>query len=106
MAGYYNRYTEFDDGESIEYVPYIKLTPKQSDKFKTYTLRRSRLDKISSEEYGTPYFSSLILMANPEYGGLEQNIPNNALIRIPYPLNDTLNEYKTKVRRYKRLNGE
>jgi hypothetical protein len=57
----------------------------------------SRLDKISYEFYETPYFGWLILMANPQYGGLETNIPDNSLLFIPYPLTDTLQDYKAAL---------
>lgn len=103
MSGYYNRYKELEDGENIEYSPFIKLTPKSTDTFVTYNTGKSRLDKISSQYYGAPYYSALILMANPELGGLEQMISNNTLIRVPLPLKQTLEEYRTKLRRYRRL---
>jgi hypothetical protein len=36
-------------------------------------------------------------MANPEYGGLEWNIGDGQMIRIPLPLNETLREYERKL---------
>ena len=58
---------------------------------------QSRLDKVSYEKYGTPYFSWLILAANPLCGGLEQNIPDGAIIIIPFPLVAALQDYKSAL---------
>jgi hypothetical protein len=71
---YYNRYTPFQNNGQTSVVPYIPLTTKPSDKIYVYKVGRSRLDKVSQEYYGTPFFSWLILQANPEFGGLENNI--------------------------------
>ena len=57
----------------------------------------SRLDKISQEFYNSPLFSWLILQANPQFGGLEINIPNNALLTIPFPLIPSLQDYKSLI---------
>jgi hypothetical protein len=35
--------------------------------------------------YNNPYGGWLIMLANPEFGGLEFNIPNQTVIRIPFP---------------------
>jgi hypothetical protein len=47
----------------------------------------------------------LILQANPEFGGLEFDIPENTVIIVPFPLNKSLEEYQSQVERYKRLYG-
>ena len=47
----------------------------------------------------------LILLANPDYGGMEFDIPDNTVIRIPFPLMDTLREYQQKVDQYILENG-
>jgi hypothetical protein len=39
-------------------------------------------------------------MANPEYGSMEFNIPNNAQIRIPYPLDMTIQEYEARIKKH------
>lgn len=97
---YYNRYNEFiKDGEHI-IVPSIVLTKKSSDIVVNYKKGVSRLDKFSQQYYGTPYFNWLILQANPQFGGLEWNIPDGETIIIPFPLIPSLEEYKTKVEEY------
>jgi hypothetical protein len=99
----YDRYRKFRRNGVIEVVPGIRLSDKISDLFEVYKLNESRLDIISYNYYGDPNYDWLIMMANPEYGSLEYLIPDGATLRIPYPLDDTLREYETKVEKYKRL---
>lgn len=97
---YYNRYSKFTvNGQQIV-VPYVYLTPKPTDKNYFYRVGISRMDKISQEYYGTPFFGWLILQANPEYGGLEYNIPDGALLTIPFPLITSLQDYASAVDNY------
>lgn len=93
MSNYVNRYSKFVINNQSISVPFIKLPEKGTDDFTTYKIGKSRLDKISDDKYGAPYFGFLILVANPEYGGLEWNIPDNALLRIPFPLEQSLKDY-------------
>lgn len=95
---YYNRYIGLTNDEISVCPPFVKLTEKSSDKFVRYRKNKSRLDKISQEYYGSPYYGWLILMANPECGGLEWNIKDNEDIRVPYPLDDSLRDYKSKIK--------
>ena len=75
----------------------MTLPTRPSDQKYIYRTNRSRLDKISFEKYGSPYFGWLILMANPEFGGLETNIPDGTILAIPYPLLGALLDYKNAV---------
>jgi hypothetical protein len=95
---YFNRYKKLDTNEKHISPPFIKLTEKQSDKFTTYTVNKSRLDKFSQQFYGAPYYGWLILMANSELGSSEWEFPDNSTIRIPFPLQDSLREYETKLK--------
>jgi hypothetical protein len=79
-------------------VPLVKLPEKGTDQFVTYKIGKSRLDKISDDKYGAPYFGYLIMVANPEYGGLEWNIPDNALLRVPFPLDQSLRDYDVAMK--------
>ena len=83
---YYNRYQNFILNGTQRNIPYVKLPPKSTDKVQIYRVVITRLDKVSQTFYGTPYFGWLILQANPEYGGSEINIPDNAILKIPFPL--------------------
>ena len=92
---YFNRYSQFLQNGVQTVVPYINLPSKSSDKVYIYKVGSSRLDKISQEFYNSPLFGWLILQANPQFGGLEINIPNNALLTIPFPLIPSLQDYKS-----------
>ena len=65
-----------------------------------YIVGQSRLDKISQQYYNTPFFGWLIMQANPQYSGLEQNIPDGAILTIPYPLIASLQDYKNGLDNY------
>ena len=97
---YYNRYNQFLDNGQQTIVPFVSLAPKPSDKVYIYKVGRSRLDKVSQEYYGTPFFSWLILQANPQYGGLENNIYDGAILSVPFPLITSLQDYKSAVDTY------
>ena len=94
---YYNRYQDLIINGQQTIVPFVKLIPKSTDKIYIYRTSISRLDKVSQTYYGSPYFGWLILQANPEYGSSEINIPDNASLKIPFPLLATLLDYKTAL---------
>jgi hypothetical protein len=94
---YYNRYDEFLINGQQTVVPFVNLPQKTTDKTYIYKVGRSRLDKISQEYYNTPFFGWLILQANPQYSGLENNIPDGAILIIPSPLLPSLQDYKSAL---------
>jgi hypothetical protein len=53
---YYNRYSEFLINGQQTVVPFVQIPQKTTDKTYIYKVGRSRLDKISQEYYGTPFF--------------------------------------------------
>ena len=55
------------------------------------------LDLEAYEFYKTPYFGWLIQMANPQYGSMETNIEDGAVLIIPYPLIASLQDYKNAL---------
>ena len=40
------------------------------------------------------------MVANPKYGGQEWNIPDGAILKIPFPLITSLQDYKNAVENY------
>ena len=92
-----NRYSNFLINGQQTVVPYVKLPKKVTDKTYIYKVGRSRLDKVSQEYYNTPFFNWLILQANPEFGGLENNIYDGAVLIIPFPLIPSLQDYKSAI---------
>lgn len=99
----YDRYSLFRREGEVEIVPSITLQPKSTDAFITYKMGSTRLDIVSYNYYGNPNYDWLIMMANPEYGSMEFSIPDGAELRIPYPLDVTLQEYSVAVNRHKSL---
>jgi hypothetical protein len=97
---YYNRYNTFLINGVQTTVPFVKIPPKTTDKVYIYKIGKSRLDKISQEIYSTPYFGWLILQANPQFGGLENNITDGAILTVPFPLESSLLDYKNQLDNY------
>jgi hypothetical protein len=104
MARYYDRYRDFRRNGSVTTLPFITIPTKPSDK-RVVVDKKTRFDKLSQQYYNNPYHGWLILQANPEFGGLEFDIPENTVIIIPFPLNKSLEDYQNQVERYKRLYG-
>jgi hypothetical protein len=105
MSIYYDRYKLFRFNSEIELLPGIIVPASSSDKTVVYKKGQSRLDKISNDYYNNPYSGWLIMQANPQFGGLEFNIPDGSLIRVPYPFNEAISGYITQVSNYKQLYG-
>ena len=103
---YFDRYQYFLEDGSFKIVPGIEIPIKGSDKYFQYKKGKDRLDKASQEYYGTPYFGWLIMLANPLAGSVEFEIPDNFLIRVPFPLVPTLQDYKRGIELYKLYYGE
>lgn len=97
---YYNRYNQFLLNGQQTTVPYINLPAKPTDKKYIYKVGQSRLDKISQQYYESPFFGWLIQVANPGYTGFESNIPDGAILTIPFPLVTSLQDYKNQIDNY------
>jgi hypothetical protein len=97
---YWNRYTDFLINGQQTVVPGVVLPNKTSDKNYIYKVAQSRLDKVSQQFYGTPYFGWLVLQANPQYTGDEFSIPDGAVLTIPFPLVASLQDYKNSLDNY------
>lgn len=102
---YIDRYESFKSDSDYKPVPNIKIPKKGTDKIIAYKLGRTRFDILSSKYYNTPYCGWLIMLANPEYGGLEFEIPDNSTIRIPFPFVTSIGDYLDGVDDYKTLYG-
>jgi hypothetical protein len=100
---YLDRYNSFKSDSNYKPLPGINLPEKDSDKIITYKLGSTRFDRLSDKYYDTPYYGWLIMLANPQYGGLEFEIPDNSLIRIPFPFKASVNDYLKEIDTYKRL---
>lgn len=106
MPQYYDRYGSFRTNNEIKPLPGITIPELPSDKYAIYKQGQSRLDKLSLMYYNNPYSGWLILLANPQFGGLEFNIPDMTSIRVPFPFDSAVSRYITQVSNHKTLYGE
>jgi hypothetical protein len=103
---YFDRYQFFIEEGNFKIVPGIEMPIKGTDKYLNYKKGKTRLDKVSQDFYGTPVFGWLILQANPQVGSIEFEIPDNTILRIPFPLTSSLQDYKRGVELYNLYYGE
>lgn len=101
----YNRYSSFMENGTMSLVPFISIPKKSTDYYVYYEVGKTRLDLLSYEYYNDPNYDWLIMQANPDCGSLEFNIPNNYLLRIPYPLDITMSQYYNDIKKHKELYG-
>src|ERR1035437_6812443 len=94
---YFDRYEAFKIDGEVKPMPGIYLEPKSTDKMIVYHLGKTRLDNISQSYYGNPWHGFLILAGNPQFGGLEFNIPDGSIIRVPFPFTKSLEQYQNNV---------
>ena len=106
MRECFDRYQFFEQDGNFRIVPGIEIPIKTTHKYLFYKRGKTRLDKVSQDYYNSPTFGWLILLANPSIGGLEFEIPDNFLLRIPFPLITTLQDYKRGVDLYNLYYGE
>ena len=105
MAQYFDRYKNFRVNGEVKPLPGITIPTSSSDVYALYKKGQTRLDKISNSYYNNPYNGWLIMLANPEFGGLEFNIPDMTSLRVPYPLDDAIQRYIKEVEKHKTLYG-
>ena len=103
---YFNRYQYFVNDGAFEVVPGIQIPIKSTDKYVNFRRNKDRFDKFSQDYYSTPLFGWLIQLANPTCSSIEFEIPDNFMIRIPFPLVASLQDYKSNVDLYKLYYGE
>ena len=102
---YFDRYSNFKFNGGMNIVPNVKIPILGTDKQVLYKLGTSRLDKLSNLYYNNPYSGWLIMLANPQFGGLEFKIPDSTIIIIPYPFESALERYQSGLTKYKMLYG-
>jgi hypothetical protein len=87
----FNFYKPLKDSDVLKDMPPVQISVRKTDKYITYRKEKMRLDFIAGEIYEDETLWRLILWANPEYF-LEFDIPDDTIIRIPYPVNDVIAE--------------
>ena len=104
MASYYDRYNKFKDDGKNQIIPFIKIESSSTDITVIFQKDTMRMDTLSYKYYGDANYGWLIMLANPKFGSLEYNIPDNAVLRIPYPLSTAISRYENAVDKYKEEN--
>lgn len=99
----YDRYSMFRKEGEIGIVPFGEIPKKSSDLFETYEKGKTRLDILSFNYYNDPNYGWLIMQANPEYGSMEFEIPDKSVLRIPYPLKQSIDDYEQSIKQYNDL---
>jgi len=84
-----------DNGTSLN-MPAIKISQRETDRKVVYDKKRNRLDRIAGDIYQDEQYWRLILWANPNYS-LEFDIPDNTVIRVPFPLVDVEKEVVKQI---------
>jgi hypothetical protein len=102
---YYDRYNNFRINGTMKPIPGLFITTQTGDKSIIYKLGQTRLDKVSNENYNSPYYGWLIMSANPQFGGLEFLIPDQSIITVPFPYESAIARYIQEMNKNKSLNG-
>lgn len=101
----FNRYSKLYRNGVITKMPHVSINEMATDYYEQYRRGFSRLDNISFNYYGSPDYGWLILLANPDVGGLEFAIPDGTMLRIPFPLELALEDFNNKIEIYDSLYG-
>ena len=104
MSINFDRYSQFRKNGLFTTIPFGVIPEKRSDVKIIFNKGEMRLDQISYQYYNSPDFAWLILQANPQYGSLEYNIPDKVELRIPYPLDASLSDYRKSIDDYNKFN--
>lgn len=94
----YNRYELLTNTNGqISQPPFVRIPKNKSDKFETWNLGDSRLDRLASKYYNNEFYDFLILFANPRYIS-EYDIEDGTTIRIPFPFSKAINDYENGMK--------
>ena len=96
----YDRYRKMRISGKVGILPMVNIDPKSTDFFEEYKQGITRLDNVSYDYYGDANYDWLILMANPSLGNMEFEIPDGSTLRIPYPLDITLENFNNNLTKY------
>lgn len=92
----YDFYKNLKSNDVLKNMPPISISKRNTDKSVLYNKQKNRLDTIAGNVYNDETLWRLILWANEEYF-MEFDIPDNTVVRVPYPLQDVMTEVNTKI---------
>jgi len=97
----YNRYTILKNNDGTTGImPFVSIPVNPSDKYEYWNSDSSRMDKLAQKYYGNAFYDFLIMYANSQYIS-EFDIPDDTLIRIPFPLGKVKADYEAVLSAYK-----
>jgi len=94
MAQNFHKYLK--KGTELLNMPPVEIKSRSTDQTIVYNKNIKRLDYLAGEVYGDETLSKVIMWANPEYD-IEYDIPDNTIIRIPFPIDEVINEIIDKI---------
>lgn len=100
----YDFYSRFILNGEVKQLPFIKIEYNSNFKPEIWDKSSGRLDNISYKYYGTPFMARFILMANAHFGIDENDIPDGAIIFIPYPIEAVIQNYINNLNKYDQFN--
>ena len=92
----YNFHSLLRDNDKLKNMPPVQIDKRATDKSVTYNKQKNRLDTIAGNIYQDETYWKLILWANDQYF-MEFDIPDNTVIRVPWPLQDVVSEVQQKI---------
>lgn len=92
----YNFYSLLRVNDKLKDMPPIQIDKRTTDKTVTYNKQRNRLDTIAGNIYQDETYWRILLWANDQYF-MEFDIPDNTVIRVPWPLQDVVSEIQQKI---------
>ena len=97
----YNRYESLRNSDgTTDMMPFVKIPELTTDKYESWNSYNMRFDKLAQKYYNNPFFDFLIVYANPQYLS-EFDIPDDTLIRIPFPLEAAIAAYEDEIKKIK-----
>ncbi len=80
----------------LDSMPPIEIDNRTTDKRILYNKNLTRLDRLAGDIYEDETLWKIILWANPDYD-CEYDIPDDTIIRIPWPKSDVTSEVMSKI---------
>ena len=80
----------------LDDMPPIDIDKRVTDKNVVYNKNKTRLDRIAGDVYQDETLWKVILWANSGYE-VEFDIPDDTVIRIPWPKQEVLDEISVKI---------
>jgi hypothetical protein len=96
----FDRYLDFKMNGEMKFLPFITIQEQPTDIKVVYSNGISRLDIISNKYYDDPTYGWLIQLANPQYGSIEFDYPQECILRIPFPLESAISLYNKEIQKY------